>query len=355
VKAAEAAVVAAQAALKTRLAEVERAKAQQRLAKNDEQRAVVLESLNRDFVSQTEMDQFRYSRMQLDEQINVAEATAEQAKAAILQADAAVAEAEASLTRATAAVAQAEANRTRSRLNRDYTVITSPVDGIVIDRKIEPGQTLAATFQTPELFVVAPNMRQEMHVYASVDEADIGLIREAQEAGNKVEFTVDAYPDDLFVGQIKEVRFSSTTTQNVVTYPVIVAASNPDLKLLPGMTASISFAIEKRRDVLKIPNSALRFYPPAKQVREEDRSILDGTQSPSDMQSGTDEIELSAAEKSDASQRRNRRHVWVADGKLLRAVEVVIGISDSKYTEVVSGDLTEGMKLVTGIKPASAK
>jgi HlyD family secretion protein len=350
VKAAEATVESANAALKTRLAEVERAKAQRKLAENDESRAVVLEKLNRDFVSQTEMDQFRFSRMQLDEQVHVAEATTDQATAAILQAEAAVSEAKASLTRSSASVAQAEANRTRSQLNRDYTVITSPVDGIVIDRKIEPGQTLAATFQTPELFVIAPNMREEMHVYASVDEADIGLIRQAQQGNQKVEFTVDAYPDDLFAGKIKEVRFSATTTQNVVTYPVIVSSPNPDLKLLPGMTASISFQIEQKPDVLKIPNSALRFYPRSEQVRPDDRKILDGTASSDDDQDDAGDVELSAAEKSDAARKRNKRHVWIADGQFVKAVEVVIGISDSKYTEVVSGDLKEGMKLVTGTK-----
>lgn len=349
VHAAEAAKTAAQKTLITRQAEEDRARAQFDQAEADERRAIDLHKENPDFISDAEMDQFKYNRLQLAEQVNVALATVEQAKAAILQADAAVGEAQASLTRANANVAQAQASKTRSELNRDYTVIKSPVDGIVIDRKIEPGQTLAAAFQTPELFVVAPNMRQEMHVYASVDEADIGLIRRAQEAGNAVEFTVDAYPDDLFTGTIKEVRFSSTTTQNVVTYPVVVAAANPDLKLLPGMTASISFHIEKKRNVLKVPNAALRFYPQEQYVREEDKKILDGaayTASDDD----TTQTTLSAAEKSDAARERSRRHVWVVDGERLRAIPVTTGISDSKYTELVEGDLTEDMQLVTGVK-----
>ena len=152
-----------------------------------------------------------------------------------------------------------------SEANLDYTEIRSPVDGIVIDRKIDPGQTVAATFQTPELFIVAPDMRKEMHVFASVDEADIGLIRDAQESGQPVRFTVDAYPDDLFEGKIFQIRKSSTTTQNVVTYPVVVSAPNPDLKLLPGMTASISFQVARdATNVLRIPNAALRFYPAAR-------------------------------------------------------------------------------------------
>lgn len=353
VESAEAAVVAAQAALKTRQAEVERAKAQVKQAENDEARAEALASENRDFISQAEMDQVKFNRLQLREAVNVALAAVDQAQAAVLQSQSAVAEARASQTKAAAGVAQAKANMARSELNVGYTVIKSPVDGIVIDRKIEPGQTLAATFQTPELFVVAPDMREEMHVEASVDEADIGMIRDAQRLGNVVEFTVDAYPDDLFQGTIKEVRFSSTTTQNVVTYPVIVAAANPDLKLLPGMTASISFRIEEKRNVLKVPNAALRFYPAREYVRKEDHKILDGVSSTgsanNDEEGGV--VRMSAAEKSAAARKRNRRHVWVTDGDKLRAIEIIVGISDSKYTEVVEGEVKPDMKLVTGIRP----
>ncbi len=350
VDAAEAAVEAAIATKNTRLAEMESTRAQLNQAQRDEARGFALADRNRDFISQSEMDSLRFGRMSLDERLNVAKASVAQADAAVKQAQASVAEAKASLTRAKASIAQAKANKMRSELNLGYTIITSPVDGIVIDRKIEPGQTLVAAFQTPEVFVVAPNMREEMYVNASVDEADIGLIRDAQQRGNPVEFTVDAYPNDLFRGEIKEVRFSSTTTQNVVTYPVIVAAANPDLKLLPGMTASISFQIQEKKNVLKIPNSALRFYPMEQHVRKEDRKILEGA---SLADENDNETLLSASEKSEAARSRNRRHVWVFDGDYLKAVEVIIGISDSKYTEVVSGELKEDMKLVTGVKPTA--
>jgi HlyD family secretion protein len=348
VRSVEAAVVAAQAALRTRLSEVERARALLNQAENDEGRAKLLATKNADFISNSEMDQVRFNRLQLSEQVNVALAGVEQARAAILQAEAAVAESKASLVRTEAAVIQAEANRMRSVLNRDYTIITSPVDGIVIDRKIEPGQTLAASFQTPELFVVAPNMREEMYVYASVDEADIGLIRDAQESGNVVEFTVDAY-SQLFVGTIKEVRFSSTTTQNVVTYPVVISVANPDLKLLPGMTANISFQIEEVKGEIKIPNSALRFYPSVEFVRQEDRELLEGAKLADAQAEEDDGVELSAAEKTRNAENRDKRHVWVVEGELLKAVEVYIGISDSKFTILKSGELTEGMELVTGV------
>jgi len=187
-----------------------------------------------------------------------------------------------------------------------------------------------------------------MHVFASVDEADIGLIRRAQQRDALVEFTVDAYPDDLFTGTIAEIRFNPTTVQNVVTYPVVVTAPNPELKLLPGMTANISFQIEKRSDVLKVPNAALRFYPERDQVREQDRKLLEG--------GGDDETNdaidsRSAAEDADAKRRRNRRHVWIAEGELLRAVEIETGISDSQFSELVAGELKEGQKLVTGVSP----
>src|SRR5262249_5009019 len=123
---------------------------------------------------------------------------------------------------AEAMIAQAKANLKNSKQNLDYTKITSPVAGVVIDRKVDPGQTVAASFQTPELFTVAPEMDKRMHVFASVDEADIGLIRTAKKQKRQVTFTVDAYPHDLFTGFIYQVRKSSTTTQNVVTYPVVI-------------------------------------------------------------------------------------------------------------------------------------
>jgi len=193
-------------------------------------------------------------------------------------------------------------------------------------------------------------MREEMQIHAAVDEADIGFITEAEKRQLPVSFTVDAY-DELFHGVIDQIRLNSTTTQNVVTYPVVVKAPNPDLKLLPGMTAAISFQVDERKDVVKIPNSALRFYPSPKQVRKEDLPILEGTQVTDDEQEAQQsEATLSAEERADLRRRRNRRHVWVEDGDLLRAVEVITGLSDSQNTEMISGDLKPGDKLVIGIQ-----
>ena len=309
------------AALATREAEVKRIQARLQNAINDEKRSLGLQEDNPDFISQTELDQFRFSRMALDAELIVANAQIEQAQASLKNSEA----------------------------NLDYTEIRAPVSGIVIDRKIDPGQTLAAQFQTPELFVIAPDMRKEMHVFASVDEADIGLIREAQESGERVTFTVDAYPGELFEGKIWQIRLSSTTTQNVVTYPVVVSAPNSDLKLLPGMTAEITFQVRERRGVIKIPNAALRYFPKKEHVREEDRKILEGVER-DQFNSENSAEEPPADERMQAELNSRKRHVWVKDGDLLKAIEVETGISDYQFTELISGDISVGQDLVVGIE-----
>jgi HlyD family secretion protein len=316
-----------QAALTNREADVFRVKAQLQLAINDEKRAVALRAEDESFISQAEMDKFRFGRVSLEAQLKVADSAVDQARATL----------------------------ENSQANLEYTDIKSPVNGIVIDRKVDPGQTVAASFQTPELFVVAPDMRNEMHIEASVDEADIGLIKAAQHQAYPATFTVDAYPEKLFRGTIHEIRLNSKTAQNVVTYPVIVSAPNPDLELLPGMTASLSFQVDHRDDVVKIPNAALRYYPNAKHVRPADLPILEGL-GESDAADGQDEEQtseksLSADERSQFRRDRHRRHVWIAEGDLLRAVEVVTGLSDSQFTEMISGTLKKGDVLVTGIQP----
>jgi HlyD family secretion protein len=315
-----------QAAMASREADVFRVKAQLQQAVNDEKRAIALREEDETFIAQAEMDKFKFARLSLEAQIKVAETAVDSAKATL----------------------------DNSIANLNYTEIRAPVDGIVINRKIDPGQTLAAQFQTPELFVIGVDMRKEMHIHAAVDEADIGWIKLAQQKTYPVTFTVDAYPERLFHGTIQEIRLSFTTTQNVVTYPVVVSAANPDLDLLPGMTASISFQVDQRHDVVKIPNAALRFYPTTKQVRPADLPILEGqTQTnPNDDQEEAQQSEKSrsADERAKRRQDRNRRHVWVADGNLLRAIEVTTGLSDSQFTEMVAGELQEGDALVTGVQ-----
>ncbi len=318
------------ATLKAREADVIRVEALLQQALNDEARAKALRLQNEDFIAQAEMDQVKFNVLSLKAQLAASKAAIDQARASL----------------------------SNSQQNLDYCEIKSPEDGMIIDRKVEPGQTLAAQFQTPELFVVGVGLREKMHVFADVDESEIGLIREAAAAEQPVSFTVTAYPDDLFEGLIEEVRYSSAETQNVVTYPVVVGSPNPDLKLLPGMTADLSFQICKKEDVVKVPKTALRFYPADKKfVHPDDHVILDG----SDFLSSANEEEnepndqAPAFERIQAGKKAKKRHVWKIDGDLLRAIEVQVGISDSRFSELVTGDLEEGMVLVTGQKAKGEK
>ncbi|MCI0684273.1 MAG: efflux RND transporter periplasmic adaptor subunit [Gemmataceae bacterium] len=338
VDSAMAALLSANAMWDTRKAEVKQALARRDQASNDKERYEQLQALNKNFTSATEMDKYTYDLKSFEALVDVAKASVKQAQAAVKQAE--------------AQVKQAKAGYDLSKTNLGYTKIESPVDGIVIERKIDAGQTMAAQFQTPELFVIGKNMREEMLVFAAVDEADIGYIVEAEKTGQPVHFTVESYPDELFKATILPktgIRMNSTTTQNVVTYPVVVSAPNPDLKLRPGMTANVSFQLREKESALRIPNAALRFYPQRDQVRPEDRHILENKP-----QAASDEgvaATPSAQEKAEARRHRNRRHVWVVDGDFLRAVEVVTGLSSAHHTEMVAGELVEDQKLVTGIQP----
>jgi HlyD family secretion protein len=309
-----------EAALAARKAELQRAEALLEHARKDEERAKTTKARSPTSIPDAEIDEVTFSRMAKEAEIEVAEA----------------------------AVRQAEANLGNSKANLDYTRIVAPVSGIVIDRKIDRGQTVAAQFQTPELFVIAPDMRERVRIFAAVDEADIGRIRASRESGRAVRFTVDAYPGEIFTGEIEQVRLNSDTLQNVVTYPVVLTAANPELKLLPGMTADISFEIDTREGVLRVPNAALRFFPKREHVREPDLPILDGEEVLADLRA-------SSAGRPDAGSRAEaeedrRRHVWVEEDGLLRAVAVETGLSDYRSTEVMSGELDEGVALVVGVR-----
>ncbi|MFZ4731541.1 MAG: efflux RND transporter periplasmic adaptor subunit [Pirellulales bacterium] len=311
------------AALAARRAELDRCRARLEQARREEERSLALAERSVTAISESVLDEKRFSRIALEAEIVMAQA----------------------------AIDQADANLQTSETNLGYTRIVAPVGGIVIERKVDLGQTLAAQFQTPELFVIAPDLRREMRIFASVDEADIGRIRRAQESGKPVQFSVDAYPGEVFTGAIAQIRLASTTAQNVVTYPVVIATANPDLKLLPGMTAEISFEVDRRDAVVKVPNGALRFYPLRDHVRAADRGILDGRALEADDQARGEAP--SAVAKADAEGERRRRHVWVVepDG-LLRAIAVVTGIGDHRSTEVVSGAIEPGTRLVVGLAPA---
>lgn len=308
------------AALEVQRAEVNRIMPLLTQAERANKRGLGLQQDNEDFISETELDKLKYTHESLTAQLQSAKA----------------------------AVQLAEAKVKNSLANLEYTEIRSPVDGVVIDRKIDLGQTVVATFATPILFVVAPDLAGEMHIFAKVDEADIGLLREAQQANRAVHFTVDAYPDDEFTGRVKQIRSNSSALESVVTFPVVVTTTNPDRKLLPGMTANLVFETSVKENILRIPNTAIRFYPPADYVREEDRRLLDPERAAADSEREGSGVEGDSA--GFGRRGRNRRHVWVAEGHLLRAVEVTVGISDEQFTEIVSDNLQEGEEVVTDIE-----
>lgn len=212
-------------------------------------------------------------------------------------------------------VASSKENVQRAQTNLGYATITSPIDGTVISKSVEEGQTVAASFNTPELFTIAKDLTN-MQVVANVDEADIGNVKE----GDRVTFTVDAYPDETFEGTVKQVRLEATTTNNVVTYEVVISAPNADLKLKPGLTANVTIYTQERSGVLAVANKALRFTP-TKETVGKDMKIVDC---------------------------KGKNKVWTLNGNTLTAHPVTIGQSDGINTEITKG-LKQGDKIVTEI------
>ncbi len=251
--------------------------------------------------------------------------------------------AEAELVSARAKVAQARAARVQAETNLAYTTITSPIDGIVISRDVDVGQTVAASLQAPTLFTLAEDLRR-MEVHTDVSESDVGRVKQ----GLAVQFSVDAFPAERFEGVVKEVRYSPKTVQNVVTYDAVVKVDNSALKLRPGMTADVSFLVEEVADALLVPNAALRFRPP-NAAPGAGGSPAEGGADRSPGPAGS-----AGGEKEGGRRAGGRRAVWVLGPEgALRAVPIQIGPSDGKSTAVVGGGLSEGDRVVTGIAGAS--
>ena len=203
----------------------------------------------------------------------------------------------------------------KAQTNLGYAIITSPIDGIVISKSVEEGQTVAASYATPELFTIAKDLK-DMQVVADVDEADIGDVKE----GERVTFTVDAYPDDTFEGTVTQVRQEATTTNNVVTYEVVISAPNAELKLKPGLTANVTIYTAERQNVLSVPTKALRFTPTA------------------DLMKGAKIVDC-----------KGKNKVWTKEGNTFRAHSVQIGMSDGIHTEILGG-ISKGQAVVTDAK-----
>ena len=290
------------------------------------------------------------------------------AKANADSADAAVSAAKATITQAVAQAQQKQAAVTVAQTNLDYTTIHAPIDGTVIARSVDVGQTVAASLQAPTLFTIAQDLTK-MQVYASTDESDVGMIH----TGQIVTFKVDAFPKDSFTGRVSQVRLNATTVQNVVTYNTIIDFDNPDLKLFPGMTAYITIPVANAQNTLRVPNGALRYKPDmaAEQVRAlyKQYGLISGQGGGPQAASTPGSGDTGAAAKqqrahaegsqgggADAGQQHTPRVdvavVWkLRPDKTLEPVRIRTGITDHTVTEVaqvLNGQLNDGDELVTG-------
>ncbi len=243
---------------------------------------------------------------------------AAQKQQAIAQVNQAKAQAQASrsqVAQAQAQVAQAKAAVDLAHVNLDHTVIRAPIDGVVVARNVDVGQTVAASLQAPTIFLIANDLTR-MQVLANIDEADVGQLGPS----GKVTFTVDAYPSDVFQGRIAQVRLAPQTIQNVVTYTAVIEVANPDLKLKPGMTANVTVITQQKPDVLVVPAAALRFRPAAAPAVPARSTV-----------------------------------VWKVEGQQLTPVPVKTGISDGIHTEIVSGDLNESDAVAVPVAPRAGQ
>jgi HlyD family secretion protein len=290
----EAKVAQTRANLQAAVANVEKAEAALQDADRTLERNRTLFAKN--FIARSDLDTADTNRISALAQLNVAKAQVEQQKAALNQ----------------------------DETNLNYTRILSPVDGTVISRNVDIGQTVAASFQTPTLFSIAQDLAR-MQIDTSVDEADIGKVR----VGQSVQFTVDAYPDSTFSGKVSEIRNAPTTVQNVVTYDVVVKVANPELKLKPGMTANVSIITALEKGVLKVPNAALRFkWQPAGVSLDRGSTGAASTGGRPQAVRATDGAKTQA--------------VWILDGPKPRRVSLTLGINDGNETAVLSEGLKEG-------------
>jgi HlyD family secretion protein len=242
-----------------------------------------------------------------------------------------LAAAKAAVEQAKAAVEAAKANLQTAQINLDYCTIRSPVKGVVIDRRVNIGQTVVSSLSAPSLFLIANDLRR-IQVWVSVNEADVGSI----EAGGKVTFTVDAFPGKVFHGEVGQVRLNATMTQNVVTYTVEVDIDNSDGKLLPYLTANAQFLVGEHKGVLLVPNAALRWAPKPWQVAKDDKREGRGR---------------SGRREHDPEPTQPRATLWVEDGAFVRPLPVKAGLTDGTFTEVEGRGLAEEVGVVVGEGP----
>jgi HlyD family secretion protein len=282
--------------------------------------------LKRELIAQSEKDSAQAAHDSAVAQWESARAQEQALASAIKSVEAQLRVAEAQLKSAEATLRQKTAALAQAQVDLDHTMIRAPVDGAVVSRNVDVGQTVAAALQAPTLFTIAQDLTQ-MQVDTNVDEADIGRVR----LGLSAAFTVDAFPGRTFSGEIVQIRKAPQVVQNVVTYNVVVGVQNPDGKLLPGMTANVRIVVDHKPSALKIPNAALRFRPPGSASPE--ARLASRPQSP----------------HAGGPREKGASKVWIlgADGKPA-PVPLAIGITDGTFTEVLDGDLKEGQELIVG-------
>lgn len=238
--------------------------------------------------------------------------------------------AQAALNIGKASVEQSQAALRLAEINLGYTTIKSPVKGIIIDRRVNVGQTVVASLNAPSLFLIAKDLRR-MQVWASVNEADIGRIHQ----GQPVRFTIDTYPDRTFLGEVAQIRLNATMTQNVVTYTVVVVTDNSDGKLLPYLTANLQFELDHRENVLMVPTAALRWQPRGELIDPESRPTDAASVDKSGKKSGRG-----------GAEEKGRGKVWVQHGAFVKSLPVTVGLSDGLMTEISGEGVSEGLEVI---------
>ena len=305
---AKAQVLQAKASLQKSEADLEVLKAKYELATNNFTRAEKLRSGNVN--SQADYDSFKSEYQAAKANVDVGTAVIDQSKAQI---------------------AVAESVLRRAQQNLDYCTIKSPVNGVVIDRRVNIGQTVVASLSAPSLFLIAKDLKR-MEVWVTVNEADIGKIQ----SGQDVTFTVDAYPGANFTGKVTKVRFNASVTQNVVTYIVVVSTDNSKGKLLPYLTANVQFEVDKKHDVFMVPNASLRWMPEDGQNLKEYQKLIS---------------QVSNTDQSLHQQNFKKTGiVWIFKNDDLTPIQVTTGISNDIVTEIENNDLKEGMEVVTALQ-----
>jgi HlyD family secretion protein len=294
----------------------------------------------RQLISRSELDAAQTAYDAAAAQRTAARAQLAAAEAKLRSTRAQLRSAEAQVEKARAQVSQAQASLEQAKVDLDRTIIRSPIQGVVISRNVDVGQTVAASLQAPTLFTIAQDLTK-MQVETNVSEADIGNVSVDQPAT----FTVDAYPNQIFQGTVREIRQAPIIVQNVVNYNTVIAVDNPELKLRPGMTATVAILVAQRENVLKVPKAALRFQP---QLTDEEREEIARLWRERQETGARDGVQQGSA-----GQRKRWQGlptVWIITPEgFLRPIAVRLGISDDQFTELIDESLHEGQELITGI------